>query len=82
MAAYGDLLPIVQSGQAELQMENLDITVEGEWAYVTGQLTLAGNVIMDYDDDFPSIWQKIDGTWYDVEENPLFPGYDASELPD
>jgi len=82
MAAYADLLPIVESGQAQVEMENLDITVEGEWAYVTGQLTLAGNVILEYDDDLPSIWRKIDGTWYDVEENPAFPGYDHSELPD
>jgi len=81
-AAYADFLPMVESGQAEVVIEDVEFRIDGEWAYMTGVLSLDGTELFDYTDDSPDIWQKIDGAWYDVEENPAFPGYDASELPD
>lgn len=80
--AYAEFMPVVESGQGELKYQNLDIRIEGEYAYMTGELALNGTVLLPYTDESPDIWQKIDGTWYDVEENPMFPGYDPSELPD
>lgn len=79
--AFAEFLPMVESGQAEVEIADLEIRVEGEWAYMTGKLGLNGNPILEYTDNSPDIWQKIDGTWYNVETNPLFPGYDPSELP-
>lgn len=81
LMAYADFLPLVESGQAEVEITDVEIDVEGEWAYMTGKLGLNGMVLLEYTDDSPDIWQKIDGTWYDVEENPLDPGYDAGDLP-
>ena len=82
MAAYADFLPAVESGEAEVEITDMEITVEGEYAYMTGNLGIDGTVLLPYTDDFPDIWQKIDGTWYNLETNPMFPGYDPSELPD
>jgi len=48
---------------------------------MTGNLEVDGDVLMPYTDDFPDIWQKIDGTWYNLETNPMFPGYDPGVLP-
>ena len=79
--AYAEFLPLVESGQAEVEIADLEIRVEGEWAYMTGNLGLNGTVLLPYTDESPDIWQKIDGTWYNVETNPIFPGYDPSELP-
>jgi len=77
--AYAQFIPLV--GIMEISVIDLDIRVEGEWAYMTGKLALNGNVLLEYTDESPDIWRKINGTWYDVEENPLDPGYDPSELP-
>jgi len=77
--AYAQFIPLV--GIMKVSVIDLDIRVEGEWAYMTGKLALNGTVLLEYTDEFPDIWHKIDGTWYDVEENPLDPGYDPSELP-
>ena len=81
MAAFAEFFPMVESGQAEVEIADLEIRVEGEWAYMTGKLGLNGNPILEYTDNSPDIWQKIDGTWYNVETNPLFIGYDPGELP-
>lgn len=81
LMAYAEFLPLVESGQAEVEIADLEIRVEGEWAYMTGNLGLNGTVLLPYTDESPDIWQKIDGTWYNVETNPDFPGYDPSELP-
>ena len=82
LVAYADFLPQVQSGAVEVFIADVEVRVEGEWAYITGKLGVDGTVLLEYTDEAPDIWQKIDGKWYDVEENPLFPGYDPSELPD
>ena len=81
LMAYAEFLPLVESGQAEVGIADLDIRVEGEYAYMTGKLGLNGTVLLEYTDEFPDIWQKIDGTWYNIETNPIFPGYDPNELP-
>jgi hypothetical protein len=81
LVAYADFLPLVESGQAEVEVTDVEIDVEGEWAYMTGKLGLNGMVLLEYTDESPDIWHKIDGTWYDVEENPLDPGYDPNDLP-
>ncbi len=81
LMAYAEFLPMVESGQAEVEITDLKIRVEGEWAYMTGNLGLNGTVLLEYTDEFPDIWHKIDGTWYNVETNPQFIGYDPSELP-
>ena len=81
LMAYAEFLPLVESGQAEVEIADMEISVEGEYAYMTGKLGLNGTVLLEYTDEFPDIWRKIDGTWYNVETNPLFPGYDPSELP-
>ena len=78
--AYAEFLPFL--GQKEVKVTDRDIRVDGEWAYMTGKLAINGDILLEYTDDFPDIWQKIDGTWYDTEENPLVPGYDPSELPE
>ena len=80
--AYGEFLPAVESGQAEVAFTDPDIEVEGEWAYVTGSLGVDGTVVLEYTDESPDIWHKIDGTWYNVETSPMFPGYDPGELPE
>jgi hypothetical protein len=82
MVAYAAFLPLVESGQAEVEITDLEISIEGDWAYMTGKLGLNGTVLLEYTDAFPDIWHKIDGTWYNVETNPLFPGYDPDDLPD
>ena len=71
---------VVESGK-QVGIVNLDVDVEGEWGYMTGQLALNGDVVLSYTDDAPDIWRKIGGIWYDAEENPLAPGYDPSDLP-
>jgi ketosteroid isomerase-like protein len=71
----------VESGQAEVEITDLKIRVEGDYAYMTGNLGLNGTVLLPYTDESPDIWQKIDGIWYNIETNPMFPGYDPSELP-
>ena len=81
LMAYAEFLPLVESGQAEVGIADLGIRVEGEYAYMTAKLGLNGSPILEYTDEFPDIWQKIDGTWYNIETNPLFIGYDPSELP-
>ena len=78
-AAHADILPLI--GTMKISVIYPHIRVEGEWAYLTGKLALNGTVLLEYTDEFPDIWHKIDGTWYDVEENPMDPGYDPSELP-
>jgi hypothetical protein len=80
--AYADVLPSVESGEAEIVFTDQELSVEGEYAYMTGDLGLDGTVMLAYTDESPDIWQKIDGTWYNLETNPDFPGYDPSELPD
>jgi len=80
--AYAEFMPIVESGEGELKFENRKIRIEGNYAYVTADLVLNGTVLVAYTDDSPDIWQQIDGTWYNLETIPFFPGYDASELPD
>jgi hypothetical protein len=81
-AAYADVMPLVESGEAEVAITDMELGVEGEYAYMTGDLGVNGTVLLPYTDESPDIWQKIDGTWYNLETNPDFPGYDASELPD
>jgi len=82
MLAFGSFLPSVESGEAEVAIIDLQIEVKDDWAYMTGALALNGNSLLEYTDDSPDIWHKIDGTWYNVETNPIFPGYDPSELPE
>ncbi|MFC1848191.1 hypothetical protein ACFLXV_02625 [Chloroflexota bacterium] len=82
LMAFADFLPAVESGQAEVEITDMEIRVEGEYAYMTGNLSLNGETLLPYTDESPDIWQKIDGTWYNLETNPAFPGYDASELPE
>ena len=82
MEAYAPLLPLVESGQAEIEIVDMAISVEGKYAYMTGILSLNGMPILTYTDDSPDIWQKIDGTWYNLETDEDFIGYDASELPE
>ena len=81
-AAYADVIPLVESGEAEIVLTDMELSVEGEYAYMTGDLELDGTVLLAYSDESPDIWQKIYGTWYNLETNPEFPGYDPSELPD
>ena len=81
-AAYADVIPLVESGEAEIVFTDQELSVEGEYAYMTGDLGVNGTVLLSYTDESPDIWQKIDGTWYNLETNPDFPGYDPSELPD
>ena len=81
-AAYADVIPLVESGEAEIVLTDMELSVEGEYAYMTGDLELDGTVLLAYSDESPDIWQKINGTWYNLETNPEFPGYDPSELPD
>ena len=80
--AYADVMPLVESGEAEIVFTDQELSVEGEYAYMTGDLGVNGTVLLSYTDESPDIWQKIDGTWYNLETNPDFPGYDHSELPD
>ena len=80
--AYADVIPLVESGEAEVVLTDLELSVDGEYAYMTGDLGLDGTIMLAYTDESPDIWQKIDGTWYNLETNPEFPGYDPSELPD
>ena len=82
MAVYADLAPLVESGQAEIEIIDMAISVEDEYAYMTGKLSLSGMPILAYTEDSPDIWQKIDGTWYNLETDEDFIGYDASELPE
>ena len=81
-AAYADVIPLIESGEAEVVITDMELSVEGEYAYMTGDLGVNGTVLLPYTDESPDIWQKIDGTWYNLETNPAFPGYDPSELPD
>jgi len=78
---YADIMPLVQSGDMSVTMTDLEISIEDDYAYVTGNLELDGTVMLQYTEESPDIWQKIDGDWYNLEVNPLFPGYDPSELP-
>jgi hypothetical protein len=82
MVAYADLAPLMESGEAEIEIIDTTISVEGDYAYMTGKLSLSGIPIMTYTEDSPDIWQKIDGTWYNLETDENFIGYDASELPE
>ncbi|MFC2027219.1 hypothetical protein ACFLU3_00895, partial [Chloroflexota bacterium] len=82
MLAFAQFLPMVESGEAAVEITNLKIRVDGDWAYMTGTLGINETSIQEYTDDFPDIWHKIDGTWCNVETNSIFPGYDASELPE
>ena len=88
-AAYADVIPLIESGEAEVVITDMELSVEGEYAYMTGDLEVHGKsivisptLLLSYTDESPDIWQKIDGTWYNLETNPEFPGYDPSELPD
>ena len=78
---YGQYFGEVLEGGKQVRLANLDVDVEGEWGYVTGQLALNGDVVLSYTDETPDIWRKVGGTWYDAEENPLAPGYDLGDLP-
>ena len=80
--AYADVLPSIESGEAEVVITDLEISVEGEYAYMTGDLGVNGTVLLPYTAESPDIWQTINSTWYNLETNPDFPGYDPSELPD
>ena len=82
MLAFAQFLPMVESGEAAVEITDLKIRVDGDWAYMTGTLGINGTSIQEYTDESPDIWHQIDGTWYNVETNPIFPGYDASELPE
>ena len=42
LMAYADFLPLVESGQAEVEVTDVEIEVDGEWAYMTGKLGLNG----------------------------------------
>jgi len=79
--AFGQYFAEVQESGKRVKYANLDVDVEGEWGYVTGQVVLNGDEVLSYTDNFPDIWRKVGGTWYDAQENPLFPGYDPSDLP-
>ena len=80
MVAWADYVPL--AGTVELELTDRSIRVDDDWAYMTGKLVVAGQVLLEYTDASPDVWHKIDGDWYDTEENPLDPGYDPSELPD
>ena len=54
----------MQSGAAEVFIADVEVRVEGEWAYITGKLGVDGTVLLEYTDEAPDIWQKIDGKWY------------------
>ena len=79
--AFGQYFGEIIEGGKQVKITNVDVDVEGEWGYVAAQLALNGDVVLSFTDDFPDIWRKVGGTWYDVEENPLAPGYDPSKLP-
>jgi len=78
---FGQYFGEVVEGGKQVKIINLDVDVEGEWGYMTGQLALNGDVVLSYTEDAPDVWRKVGGTWYDAEENPLAPGYDPSDLP-
>ena len=81
-AAYADVIPLIESGEAEVAITDMELSVEGEYAYMTGDLGVNGTVLLPYTAESPDIWQTINSTWYNLETNPDFPGYDPSELPD
>jgi len=78
-AAWADYLGL--AGTAQLEVQDICILVEGDWGYMKGKLALDGLVLLEYTDESPDVLHKIDGIWYDVEEDPMDPGYDAGELP-
>ena len=65
----------------QLKVTNVTVRVEGDWAYMTGQVVLNGDVLQSYTSASPDIWRKVGGKWYDVVENPLDPGYEPDDLP-
>lgn len=82
MVAMGEFITMVQSGEAEVAITDINIRVDGDWAYMTGTQKVGGMSIQEYTEDTPDVWQKIDGTWYNVQTDPRFPGYDPGDLPE
>ena len=78
---FGQYFREVVEGGKQVKLTNLNVDVEGEWGYMTGQLVLNGDVVLSYTDEAPDVWRKVGGTWYDAEENPQAPGYDPNDLP-
>jgi ketosteroid isomerase-like protein len=65
-------------GPGKIEISDIKIRVEGQWAYGSYKLRKGGEVIHSTDKD---IFRKIKGKWYDVVENPLTPGYNREDLP-
>jgi hypothetical protein len=60
---------------------DVNVRVEGEWAYATSKLRL-GNIVVDMaEPGEEDIFRKVAGKWWDVTEVPIDPGYNPADLP-
>ena len=68
-------------GPGNVELIDISVRVEGEWAYATYKAVLEGEVLWALTSTTPDIYRKVDGRWYDVAEEPMEPGYNVADLP-
>lgn len=73
---------IMAFGEGKFEATDIHVSVKGEWAYATLTLLCNDRVVAELTSTEPDIWRKVAGTWYDVTEDPMDPGYNADDLPE
>ena len=72
---------LVAFGPGKLEVTDISVRVEGEWAYATLKLLWNGDVVHTYTSASPDIYRKVNDRWYDVAEDPMEPGYNVDDVP-
>ena len=75
-------LYVMTFGAGKLEATDISVSVEEEWAYATLKLVFNDRILAELTSTEPDIWRKVGGTWYDVTEDPMDPGYNADDLPE
>lgn len=65
-------------GPGKVEINDINVRVEGEWGYASYKIKKEGEIIDSTDED---IFRKVKGKWYDVVENPIEPGYNREDVP-
>ena len=68
-------------GPGNIELIDISVRVEGEWAYVIYKMVRDGEVLVELTSINPDIYRKVGGRWYDVAEDPMEPGYNVDDVP-
>ena len=68
-------------GPGNIELIDISVRVEGEWAYVIYKMVRDGEVLVEITSTYPDVYRKVGSRWYDVAEDPMEPGYNVEDVP-